>query len=246
MYKIKENNFNDFNGQIPLNEFETFNKLKNEDDCPNKINSQIINKSNEEKETEIILNELPKTRESNQDREIQKNFNQIKENLSIVLENLQEQNNNVIKKPISKRGRKKNNSNDKGKHTKYSTDNIFKKIKASVLESLYPVINKTIIHVYNGNIGQGIFKKVILKIKQDQILNSKYDHIFMNKMIKDILSDDISNKFSNHLKENNKRLIEELLNEEDEEKRAIFKNDEREKPSSGFCKTEKIKSIMKG
>ena len=225
MYIIKGNNINDFNGQIPFNGYETFNKPKNEDDCPNnEITNQIINKSNEGKETKIILNELPKTRESNQEKEITNNLKQIKENnLLVVEENLKEQNNKEIKKSKSKLGRKKNNSSEKGKHTKYSTDNIFKKIKASVLDSLYPVINRNINHVYNGNIGQGIFKKVLLKIKQDQILNSKNDHFFINKMIKDILSDDISNRFSNYPSDHNKRLIEELLNEEDEEKRTIFK-----------------------
>ena len=228
----KENDYNNFNEQTNLNGYETLNKPKNEDDCPNnEINGQIINKSIKEKEIKIVLNESDKTRETNQEKEKEKekenpnNFNQIKENqgnnLIIVEENIQDKNNEVKKN--SKLGRKKKDSNESGKHTKYSTDNIFKKIKSCVLEFLYPLINKKIVNVYDGNIGHGIFKKILLKIKQDQILNSKDDDIFMKKEIKDILSDDISNRFSNHLKEHNKQLIEQLLNEEDEEKRNIFK-----------------------
>ncbi len=228
----KENDYNNFNEQGNLNGYETLNKPKNEDDCPNnEINGQIINKSIKEKEIKIILNESDKTRETNQEKEKEKekekenpnNFNQIKENnLLIVEENTQKQNEKDKKK--SKLGRKKKNSNEVRKHTKYSTDNIFKKIKSSILELLYPHINKKIVNVYNGNIGHGIFKKILLKIKQDQILNSKDDDIFMNKKIKEILSDEISNRFSNHLKDHNKNLIELLLNEEDEEKRKIFQN----------------------
>ena len=225
---IKENDYNNYNEQTNLNGYETLNKPKNEDDCPNnELNGQIINKSIKEKETKIILNESDKTRESNKEKEKEKEipniFDQTKENnLLIVEENNQEHNNEGKKK--SKLGRKKKDSNEDRKHTKYSTDNIFKKIKSCVLEVLYPLINKKILHLYNGNIGHGIFRKILLKIKQDQILNSKDDDIFMFKKIKDILSDDISNRFSNHLKEHNKNLIEQLLNEEDEEKRNIFKN----------------------
>ena len=224
----KENDYNNFNEQGNLNGYETLNKPKNEDDCPNnEINGQIINKSIKEKEIKIILNESDKTRETNQEKEKEKekekenpnNFNQIKENNLLIVEE-----NNEKDKKKSKLGRKKKNSNEVRKHTKYSTDNIFKKIKSSILELLYPHINKKIVNVYNGNIGHGIFKKILLKIKQDQILNSKDDDIFMNKKIKEILSDDISNRFSNHLKEHNKNLIEQLLNEEDEEKRKIFQN----------------------
>ena len=223
---IKENNYNIINEQTSLNGYETLDKPKNEDDCPNnELNGQIINKSIKEKETKIILNESDKTRESNKEKEkeIPNIFNQTKENnLLIVEENNQDQNNEDKKKP--KLGRKLKYSNESRKHTKYSTDNIFKKIKSCGLEVLYPLINKKILNVYNGNIGHGIFRKILLKIKQDQILNSKDDDIFMYKKIKDILSEDISNRFSNHLKEHNKKLIEQLLNEEDEEKRNIFKN----------------------
>ena len=227
MNKINKEDYNNFNGPAPLIGFETLNKPKNEDDCPNKIiNGQIINKSTKENQTKIILNELAKTSDTNKEKEkdITININQIKDNNLIIPygENLQEENKKDKKKSIL--GRKKKDSNENRKHTKYSTDNIFKKIKACVLELLYPVINKKILHVYNGRIGHGIFKKILLKIKQEQILNSKDDYIFMKKEIKEILSDDITNRFSNHPKEHNKRLIKELLNDEDEEIRNIFKN----------------------
>ena len=221
----KENDYNNFNEQGNLNGYETLNKPKNEDDCPNnEINGQIINKSIKEKEIKIILDESDKTRETNQEKEKEKEKEKENTNndLLIVEENTEKQNEKDKKK--SHLGRKKKDSYEARKHTKYCTDNIFKKIKSSILELLYPYYNKKILNAYNGNIGHGIFKKILLKIKQDQILNSKDDDIFMNKKIKEILSDDISNRFSNHLKEHNKNLIEQLLNEEDEEKRKIFQN----------------------
>ena len=63
--------------------------------------------------------------------------------------------------------RKKKDSNETGKHNKYSEDNIIKKIKGSLLIVLYKFINVMINKIYNANNGHGIFQKQLLKINQN-------------------------------------------------------------------------------
>ena len=48
-------------------------------------------------------------------------------------------------------GRKRKNSEVKGKHNKYSNDNIFRKIKSNLLHILYKFINEKLIHKYKVN-----------------------------------------------------------------------------------------------
>jgi arginyl-tRNA--protein-N-Asp/Glu arginylyltransferase len=61
-------------------------------------------------------------------------------------------------------------------------------------------------------------------MNQNQILILKYDKEFINKKLSDILSNNISSKYTCYRPEHNKLLIEELLNESDIEKRKIFEN----------------------
>ena len=119
-------------------------------------------------------------------------------------------------------GRKKKNSNEIGKHSKYCQDNIIKKIKSFLLYFLKIFINSLIYKIYNGDIGKGIFIKELKIINQRQIIYSKNDKEFIYKTLKDIFSDNISKKYTNYLPQHNKYLIEKLLNEEDYEKRVIF------------------------
>ena len=116
-------------------------------------------------------------------------------------------------------GRKKKNSNETGKHNKYTEDNIIKKIKGNLLFFLNKYINDEINTIYNGNIGHGIFQKQLLKINHNQVIDSKNNKQFLNKTLKDIFSDDISTKYSSFSISHNRDLIKNLLNEDDEEKR---------------------------
>ena len=119
-------------------------------------------------------------------------------------------------------GRKRRNSNEKGKHNKYSQDNIIRKIKTFLLNILMDFINSYIYKIYNGNVGKGIFTKELKKMNQRQIINTKNNKEFLHKTLKDIFSEDISNKYSCLLSSHNKNLIQLLLNEEDNEKKRIF------------------------
>jgi hypothetical protein len=131
--------------------------------------------------------------------------------------------NNNNEKSKKKLGRKRKVEKE-GKHNKYCEDNIIRKIKATIVSTISFFINTIIAKIYNNDIGKGIFKKEILKMNQNQILILKYDKEFINKKLSDILSNNISSKYTCYRPEHNKLLIEELLNESDIEKRKIFEN----------------------
>jgi len=67
--------------------------------------------------------------------------------------------------------------------------------------------------------------KKLMILKEEQTSNSKLDfnHKLMNKTLGDIFSCDISSRITHSYPENNKRLIEELINEKDIETRKYFK-----------------------
>jgi hypothetical protein len=115
-------------------------------------------------------------------------------------------------------GKKKNNSSKKSHDRKYDGDNIKKKIKSSLLSYLFSFINLIINNKYNNNFGQKLVKI------DNQKLSSKDDKEFLNKTLKEIFSENMISKANLNLyNENpNRDLIEQLLNEEDEEKRVFF------------------------
>lgn len=85
-------------------------------------------------------------------------------------------------------------------------------------------INSNIDLIYDGIIGKGIFIKKLKKLNQRQIIDSKNNKKFLNKTLKDIFSEDITARITNFFPEHNKIVIEQLLNEEDNEKKNVFKN----------------------
>ena len=139
---------------------------------------------------------------------------------------------NQNKKYISnkKRGRKgkiENNQNEiinQKIHNKFSDDNIRKKCKNIVLKYALEYINEKIKEKYNNNIGHGNFKKELKILNQRNKVKSTVnaDKSLLNKTLKEIFSDDISNRFYNYPKNHNKIIIESLINEEDKEKRIYF------------------------
>ena len=110
------------------------------------------------------------------------------------------------------------------KHDKFTDDNLRKKCKHLVLDSVMEFMNKKIYSLYNGNIGNNIYRKEILTLNKSQKskANIIYDREFINKKISDIFSDNISSRYTNFVPEHNKLLIESLRNEEDENKRIFF------------------------
>ena len=121
-------------------------------------------------------------------------------------------------------GRKRKNSNSIGIHNKYSEDNILRKIKSTLLSYLFNFINFSIYNIYKGNIKKGLFKRELKKINQSQVVDTRANKEFLHKTLKDIFSDNISPKYTYYSNDYNRKLIEELLNESDYEKRIKFKN----------------------
>ena len=121
-------------------------------------------------------------------------------------------------------GRKRKNDDTPGSHNKYSPDNILRKCKHIILSQLMEFINNKIKDIYNGKIGNSIFKKELLTLNKEQKFNSNaiYNKNFLNKNLGDIFSDDISSKYSNFPPDHNKRIIMMLKNEEDQNKKYYF------------------------
>ncbi len=107
---------------------------------------------------------------------------------------------------------------------KYYEDNIIRKIKFIIISLLSSYINSIINKVYKDNIGKGIFKKELLRMNYNGIMDSKLDTEFIKKKLKDIFSNIISTKYIYHSPDHNKIIIEQILSENNIEKRKIFEN----------------------
>ena len=182
-----------------------------------KINS---NEDNEKKdfieydENYLIFEEKPKEKKPNEKKP---NSTKIKEQ--------------KIEKSVKtkkKCGRKRERSNDENakEHDKFSDDNIKRKCKHLVLKNAMIFINQKIYDIYEGKIGNGIFKKELKTInhqqKKDASVNFNKD--FLNKTLGEIFSDNISSRYTNVPLIYNQKLISSLINEKDEKKRQYFTN----------------------
>ena len=127
---------------------------------------------------------------------------------SNIQENLDNANANVY---IGKK-RKNNEIN----HDVFVPDKYIKKIRTITLDSLFNFINTLIIIVFNNNIGQGMCRKQLRKINKQNLEHSpvEYDKEFLNKKLSEIFSS-ISERYTSLLGNENKKLIEELINLED-------------------------------
>ena len=121
-----------------------------------------------------------------------------------------------------KRGRKKTT----GEHNKFSDDNIRRKIKHLILQSLFIFINKKIKEIYKHDIGKGIFEKKLLKINQKQKSEAsiEYNQKFIYKSLGDIFSENITIKYTNFPPTHNRRIINELENDEEFGNPVYFRN----------------------
>ena len=127
---------------------------------------------------------------------------------SNIQENLDNANANVY---IGKK-RKNNEIN----HDVFVPDKYIKKIRTITLDSLFNFINTLIIIVFNNNIGKGMCRKQLRKINKQNLEHSsvEYDKEFLNKKLSEIFSS-ISERYTSLLGNENKKLIEELINLED-------------------------------
>ena len=125
---------------------------------------------------------------------------------------------------LSKKRESDYNPKSKKKHTKYSYDNLKRECKHLVIENVIKFINNKIYKEYEGNIGKGLAIKKLFKLNQTQKVNAdvEFNKLFINKTLKEILSQDITKKFKFYDNKHNKKVIENILSEKKEEFEKIF------------------------
>ena len=126
----------------------------------------------------------------------------------------------IIKYINTRKGRKSKNSKaclSESKHTKFSEDNMMRKIKNKIIESSRLLVNKVFKEEMNAirnkiNYIRQEFSKIKGSFSQE--LNIKYNLYFYQMKIKDIFSLELSNKYTAIEKNLNKELIDYIFSEE--------------------------------
>jgi len=213
-YFIGESNYN-YQSNIEQNDKKTSNTNNNTIN----LNGKIINTYNEQ--ITVVLNELYNSNHLNLgtklDMQLLKKKKKRRTKIEIESEKKQNENkgNIIIKKKLGRK--KKDESSITSLHSKKSDDNIMKKINSFFLESVRNWLNNSFLDG-KGNFESQIEriklkKKLFLKIKPKYItINLKKQCVInnINQKFKNILSQDISNKYKNFSKDENKDLIEEI------------------------------------
>ena len=124
----------------------------------------------------------------------------------------------IINKEIKKR------DIEESGHSKFTDSNMRRKCKHLVLKNTLNFINKKIMSIYNGNIGNGLLKKELQTINQFQKHNSNlnYNKEFLSKTLGQIFSENLTSRYTNIPLNHNKMIINSLINEKDENKRNYF------------------------
>jgi hypothetical protein len=121
---------------------------------------------------------------------------------------------------------KRQRTEKKGKntHSKFTYNNLKRESKHLVIENVMDFINKKIEIVYDGKIGDGLFKKQLLKLNQDQKKNSnaEFNQLFLSRTLKEILSENITKRIKFYNEDHNKKLIEQLIEEKRDEFESLF------------------------
>ena len=234
-FSLNLNNFNQNDNKDPpqsnaVNNCIYFNNNKNLNVSNEQGNSnnheQIKNNQNKSKKIFRIINIKRKNVDNanleeidNKDNKLPRENNQVKNENEIISNKNDDARNNIILN-----NSEDNKKNSKQKHNKFSDDNLRKKCKHLVLSSVLEFINNKIFDIYEGNIGNNIYRKELLINNKNQKMNSNiiFNREFIDKKISDIFSEIISTRYTNYLPEHNKLLIERLKNEEDENKRIYF------------------------
>ncbi len=183
--------------------------IKEEDNCCQKTRFETKNKEEqinlEKKESIIPKEEILKVENTEED------INKLKNDLTQPLN--------------KKRGRTKTGNNE-STHTRFSDDNLRRKVKHIILKNLMDFINDKIYYFYQGNIGKGILIKRFLTINQKQKADATvtFNKIFLNKTLGDIYSEDISSRFTIYPPNHNKILVNQLINDKDENIKQYFIN----------------------
>ena len=133
-------------------------------------------------------------------------------------------NNTFLNKKRIKDDDNGDNKQPNKKHTKFSYDNLKHKCKHLVIENLMKFINEKIYEAFEGNIGNGLTIKKLMKMNQSQKANAgvEFNKKFITQNLKEIFSQKITKKISLHEPDHNKRLIDTLLSEKRDKFEKLF------------------------
>jgi ribosome biogenesis GTPase A len=122
------------------------------------------------------------------------------------------------------RGRKPKLDEELRKHSKFSDDNILQKIKNICLNYFLKYINLKLLDLFKSDNSDDLNNKKLYILSKNQDGNSKSEKnkTLLNMTMQSIFSQNISTKYKSSDSNHNKNLIEELINEQDEEKRLFF------------------------
>jgi len=144
----------------------------------------------------------------------QKNKNQI----SAMLSKDTNATKNIVQIKKIKKPKQRDNS-------KNSTFNLLRRVKKLLFDSIMKFDNIIISKLYK-DIGNGIYVKKLFKTNHSQTKHTGtlYNKALLNKTQGEIFSEELTTRFTNFPLDHNKKLINMLLNEKDEEKRKVFNN----------------------
>ena len=179
----------------------------------------LLNKKREKEEEEE--KEEKEEKKEEEDKEPKSNEEKTSEKKVIkekIFEISKETNREVAK------GRKKKNENP-GKHNKFSSDNIMRRIKTNLFDTLLRFINASIkkeeIEICEKKIKKVIsIEPILLKPTQEIIrsINIEFNLNLLEAKLKTIFSQDTSKKVENYGLDKNKKLIEKIYNEKKQKK----------------------------
>lgn len=213
-----DNEFDDFEESVEpfKSPFSAFSDESIKNFYEKFIEKSLIEKENvpisDENDPEKINGNINKIIFENKKKE---NDDELKEEKKIIEFSLKSTKNTIIKP----------NKNE-GKSKQSNGNNLTKKAKPIIQKATIKYVNKQIRKIYNGKISNGMFKKELKNIRLDE--NKKTDKEsnkkFLERTLKETFQVNIRQSHTSFPSDFNIKLIEELLNEKDEEKR-IFLND---------------------
>ena len=218
--------FDNFDKEIEGNEEKATDLQENQND--NDCNSHPVNKNNKDikEEDNCCQKTDPETKNKEEQTNLEKKETIIPKEENLKVENSEEdiiKLKNDLTQPLNKKRGRPKAGNNESTHTRFSDDNLRRKVKHIVLQNTMNFINEKIREIY-GNIGSGIFIKKLLIINQRQKTNATilFNKEFLNKTLGEIFSEDISSRYTNNRKDHNKILIEKLMEDKDEAKKNYF------------------------
>ena len=133
-------------------------------------------------------------------------------------------NSNINKLENLKIKRERSEKREKNPQSKFSYNNLIRETKHLVIENVMVFINKKINEVYEGNIGDGLFKKQLMKLNQEQKKNSnaEFNQLFIHKTLKEILSQNITKRIKFYNEDHNKKVIDKIIEEKKDEFEGLF------------------------